>query len=249
MATGQQSEFINMVASLVIKYAPSYNIKVVSPIIAQAIIESNWGKSGLTQKANNLFGIKCGSKWTGKSVNMKTQEEYTAGTLTDIKANFRAYDSLEASVHDYFEFTNTKRYEALRSCTTPRQYCEAIKAAGYATSSTYVNTLMHCIDAYNLTSFDDLKSAEPIDITPVPNPIPETPVQQITSVIDYTKVVTEVINGIYGNGDERITRLAKNGYNPMAVQYMVNLQLKINELTNSLNDCYTKINKAKEALK
>lgn len=245
MTTGVQNDFINMIGALVQKYAPSYNVKVISPIIAQAIIESGWGKSGLTQKANNLFGIKCGSKWKGKSVNMKTKEEYSVGTLTDIKANFRAYDSLEESVHDYFEFTNTKRYEALKSCTTPRQYCEAIKAAGYATSSTYVDTLMKCIDTYNLTAFD---SFEPI-IIPKPEPsMPETPIHQITSVIDYTKVVTEVINGIYGNGDDRITRLAKNGYNPMAVQYMVNLQIRINELTKENERCYNIINKVKEAV-
>lgn len=246
MTTGVQNDFINMVGTLVKKYAPAYNVKVVSPIIAQAIIESNWGKSGLTQKANNLFGIKCGSKWKGKSVNMKTKEEYSVGTLSDIRANFRAYDSLEESVHDYFEFTNTKRYEALKSCTTPRQYCEAIKAAGYATSSTYVDTLMKCIDTYGLTSFD---SFEPVTIPEPETPsIPETPIHQITSVIDYTKVVTEVINGIYGNGDDRITRLAKNGYNPMAVQYMVNLQLRINELTKENERCYNIINKVKEAI-
>lgn len=246
MTTGVQNDFISMVGTLVKKYAPAYNVKVVSPIIAQAIIESNWGKSGLTQKANNLFGIKCGSKWKGKSVNMKTKEEYSVGTLSDIRANFRAYDSLEESVHDYFEFTNTKRYEALKSCTTPRQYCEAIKVAGYATSSTYVDTLMRCIDNYGLTSFD---SFEPITIPEPETPsIPETPIHQITSVIDYTKVVTEVINGIYGNGDDRITRLAKNGYNPMAVQYMVNLQLRINELTKENERCYNIINKVKEVL-
>lgn len=249
MATGQQNNFINMVASLVIKYAPSYNIKVVSPIIAQAIIESCWGNSGLTKKANNLFGIKCGSKWTGKSVNMKTQEEYTAGTLTDIKANFRAYDSLEASVHDYFEFTNTKRYQALKNCTTPRDYCEAIKAAGYATSSTYVNTLMHYIEVYDLTKFDNFEVPETVDITPVPDPIPETPAQQMTSVVDYAKVVTEIINGIYGNGDDRITRLAKAGYHPLELQYMTNLQIKINELTKELDRCYNIINKVKEVVK
>lgn len=246
MTTGVQNDFINMVGALVKKYAPAYNVKVVSPIIAQAIIESNWGKSGLTQKANNLFGIKCGSKWKGKSVNMKTKEEYSVGTLSDIRANFRAYDSLEESVHDYFEFTNTKRYEALKSCTTPRQYCEAIKTAGYATSSTYVDTLMKCIDTYGLTSFD---SFETVTIPEPETPsIPETPIHQITSVIDYTKVVTEVINGIYGNGDDRITRLAKNGYNPMSVQYMVNLQLRINELTKENERCYNIINKVKEVI-
>ena len=244
MATGQQNDFINMVGTLALKYAPSYNVKVVSPIIAQAIIESNWGQSGLTQKSNNLFGIKCGSSWKGKAVNMSTKEEYTVGTLTTVKSDFRAYDSIEESIHDYFEFTNTKRYAALKDCDTPREYCEAIKAAGYATSSTYVDTLMKCINTYGLTSFDP----NPVNEVVTPEPKHEIPIQHITSVVDYGKIVTEVINGLHGNGDDRVISLAEIGYDPTAVQYMVNLQIQINDLTNKCNDYYNKIKKAKEVL-
>ena len=61
--------FIQKVAEKVSKYAPLYGICVHSPIIAQAIIESGWGKSGLASKYHNYFGLKCGSSWKGKSVN------------------------------------------------------------------------------------------------------------------------------------------------------------------------------------
>lgn len=248
MATGQQNDFINMVGTLALKYAPSYNVKVVSPIIAQAIIESNWGQSGLTQRSNNLFGIKCGSSWKGRAVNMSTKEEYTVGTLTTVKSDFRAYDSIEDSIHDYFEFTNTKRYAALKDCTTPLAYCEAIKAAGYATSSTYVDTLMKCINNYGLTSFDTITEIPVTEVTK-PEPKPEIPIQHITSVVDYGKIVTEVINGLHGNGNDRVISLAEIGYDPTAVQYMVNLQIKINELTKENEKCYNIINKVKEAIK
>ena len=70
-------EFIDQVAVYVKKNAAIFGICVHSPIIAQAILESGWGKSKLAATYHNYFGLKCGTKWTGKSVNMNTQEEDT----------------------------------------------------------------------------------------------------------------------------------------------------------------------------
>ena len=58
------------------EYAAAYEIKVCSPIIAQAILESGWGESRLAKDYHNYFGLKCGTKWQGKSVNLATWEEY-----------------------------------------------------------------------------------------------------------------------------------------------------------------------------
>lgn len=91
-------EFIDQIAVYVKKYAAQFGIKVHSAIIAQAILESGWGKSKLAAVYHNYFGMKCGTKWTGKSVNMNTQEEYQPGTLTQISDNFRAFDSMEDGV-------------------------------------------------------------------------------------------------------------------------------------------------------
>ena len=90
----EKQEFIKKIAALVQKYAGLYGITVHSPIIAQAILESGWGESKLAATYHNYFGLKCGTAWKGKSVNMATKEEYTAGTLTTIKDNFRVYDSM-----------------------------------------------------------------------------------------------------------------------------------------------------------
>ena len=87
-------EFIDQVAVYVKKYAAIFGICVHSPIIAQAILESGWGKSKLAATYHNYFGLKCGTKWTGKSVNMNTQEEYEPGVLTTIADNFRVFDSM-----------------------------------------------------------------------------------------------------------------------------------------------------------
>lgn len=149
-----KQEFIEAIAGYVKKYAPLYGITVHSPIIAQAILESGWGKSSLASVYHNYFGLKCGSKWTGKSVNMTTREEYQVGTLTTIKDNFRAYDSMEEGVKGYFEFIQLSRYQNLKGITEPRTYLETIKADGYATSSKYVENNMAVVEQYNLTQYD-----------------------------------------------------------------------------------------------
>lgn len=151
--------FIDQIAPIIQKYANQYGYKVCSAIIAQACLESAYGKSGLA-KYHNYFGLKCGSSWKGKSVNMKTKEEYTVGNLTTIRDNFRAYDSMEEGVKGYFEFISTKRYANLKTAKTPLQYLTLIKHDGYATSSTYVRNNMNVVVKYNLAQYDDEPSAE-----------------------------------------------------------------------------------------
>lgn len=150
-----KQQFIEAIAGLVKKYAYVYGITVHSPIIAQAILESGWGESKLAATYHNYFGLKCGTKWKGKSVNLSTQEEYTAGTLTTIKDNFRVYDSMEEGVKGYFEFIQLTRYQNLRGITSPKKYLETIKADGYATSSTYVQNTMKLVEQYSLTKYDE----------------------------------------------------------------------------------------------
>lgn len=152
--SASRKQFVIDIANYVRKYAPQYGIKVYSPIVAQAIHESGWGESKLSAKYHNYFGLKCGTKWTGKSVNMKTQEEYSAGSLTTISANFRAYDSMEEGVKGYFEFIQLARYANLKGITSPRKYLETIIADCYATGKSYVDHVMNLVNLYNLTQFD-----------------------------------------------------------------------------------------------
>lgn len=97
-------EFIEQIAPIIQKYAKAYGYKVVSAVIAQACIESGFGRSTLSAKYHNYFGLKCGSGWLGPSVNMNTKEEYTPGTLTSIRDFFRVYSSMEDGVKGYYEF-------------------------------------------------------------------------------------------------------------------------------------------------
>lgn len=200
-------EFIEVIAKYVIKYANDYGIKVHSPIIAQAILESGWGGSTLASKYNNFFGLKCGGSWKGKSVNMATKEEYTVGTLTDIRANFRVFDSIEDGVKGYFEFINYSRYSNLKGVTNPEEYCRLIKADGYATSSTYVTNLMRVIRDNNLTRFDGTQeNVEKENEDMVSGDIVGT---QLTGAEIIELLAKEVIKGRYGNGNERKKKLGE----------------------------------------
>ena len=152
--TEKQQRFIEKVAACVKKHAYVYGILVHSPIIAQAILESGWGESKLAAKYHNYFGLKCGSRWTGKSVNLTTKEEYEPGTLTTIRDNFRVYDSMEEGILGYFEFIQLQRYQNLRGITDPKKYLQTIKDDGYATSSTYVESTYRLITQYGLTKYD-----------------------------------------------------------------------------------------------
>jgi hypothetical protein len=155
MATKAQiNAFIALVAPLIQKQANSGGYKICSTVIAQACCESAYGTSTLWSKYFNAFGMKCGSSWKGKSVNMTTNEEYTVGTLTAIKDNFRVYDSAEEGIKGYYDFISASRYANLKTATTYKQYAENLKADGYATSSTYVNTLCKIVETYNLTQYD-----------------------------------------------------------------------------------------------
>lgn len=154
MTDKQCRDFINKIGPIIQKYVKFYGYQVSSPIIAQACLESKYGESSLGKKYHNYFGMKAGSKWKGKVVNLKTKEEYTVGKLTTITDGFRVYDSMDEGVKGYFLFLNTKRYANLKNCASAESYLKTIKADGYATSSTYVSSNMTVIKKYNLTAFD-----------------------------------------------------------------------------------------------
>jgi SH3-like domain-containing protein len=150
--------FINQIAPYIIAEAKERGYKICSTVVAQAIIESNWGKSQLSLKYFNFFGIKAGQAWlkSGKpSINMNTKEEYVVGHQMAIKDYFRCYSDMKSGVKGYYDFINTKRYANLKTAVTPKQYAEFLKADGYATSSTYVQTLVNTVNKYQLDRFDE----------------------------------------------------------------------------------------------
>lgn len=150
----QAKTFIEQIAPLMQKEAKKRGYIIVSTAISQSVVESAAGTSSLGYRYHNYFGLKCGSSWKGESVNLKTKEEYKVGTLTTIRDNFRVYPNMEEGVKGYYDFISTKRYANLKTANTPRQYAEYLKADGYATSSTYVNTLVSTVTKYGLDKYD-----------------------------------------------------------------------------------------------
>jgi flagellum-specific peptidoglycan hydrolase FlgJ len=103
-----------------------------SVTISQAILESGWGKSELSIKANNFFGIKADSGWKGKKIKMNTSEYYNKKIMDE----FRVYDNKGQSLKDYGEFLkNNKRYKenGVFQATQYIDQVNAIEKAGYST--------------------------------------------------------------------------------------------------------------------
>ena len=218
MATQAQiQKFITKVAPLVQKYAKQYGYKVASPIIAQACLESGYGISSLAAKYHNYFGLKCGSSWKGKSVNLMTKEEYTPGVHTTIRDNFRVYDSMEEGVKGYFEFISYSRYANLKNAKTAKEYLTYIKADGYATSSTYVQSNMALVTKYKLEKYDDFALKEETKKI-VEDIIPKKKTNE--------EIAKEVIDGKWGAGVKRKKLLKKAGYDYATIQNIVNKMLK-----------------------
>lgn len=199
----EKTQFIPTIAPLVQaenkkRGNPLFN----SVVIAQAICESAWGQSKIMMKANAIFGIKATSSWKGKVYNAKTQECYDGSTYTNITACFRAYNSLEESISDYFDLiTKAKRYRKACVANSPLECITAIKNGGYATSPTYINTIMSIINSNNLTKYDNVEDVE--------------------NSKNIEEIAKDVIDGRYGNGEERKQKLG-NLYSEV--------QKKVNEI-------------------
>ena len=124
-------KFIKELKPAAIDIYEKYHI-LPSVVLAQTILESDWGKSYLTEKANNMFGIKADKTWKGEKVNMRTKEDYDK----KIKDEFRKYNTKSESLEDYGKFlSQNKRYKenGVFKAKTYQQQTKAIENAGYST--------------------------------------------------------------------------------------------------------------------
>ena len=152
-------QFLDYIGNSARKLA-SNNDLYASVMIAQAMIESGWGTSGLASAPNyNLFGIK--GEYDGQSVNMGTQEDDGTGNLYSISSNFRKYPSYKESLEDYVSLLrggttgNSQLYAgAWKSNTTSYKDATKFLTGRYATDTTYADKLNSLIEKYNLTQFD-----------------------------------------------------------------------------------------------
>lgn len=133
-----------------------------SVCIAQCCCESSYGTSQKMMNANAILGVKVGKSkvhfgtaWKDKAYSTKTKECYDGKTYTEITDMFRAYDSIDDAIEDYYDMlASCSRYKGCLNQTDPKTCITAIKNGGYATSPTYITTIMSIINKYNLTQYD-----------------------------------------------------------------------------------------------
>lgn len=158
-----KTQFIEEIAKYVKKYASTYGIKVYSPIIAQACLESAYGTS---DKATyfNFFGMKYRAnrvKCHCGYFNADSKEQLSNGSYVPTTTDWYAFDSIENGVKGYFEFINIDRYANVKGVTDPKTYLENLRNDGYATSLSYVTNLMNVISSNNLTKYDANSTVSP----------------------------------------------------------------------------------------
>jgi hypothetical protein len=138
--------------------------------MAQALHESKYGTSELAVKANNHFGIKCQTEWTGKRYIYQDDDSNNC---------FRLYDSVAESYRDHSLFLMTRpRYASLFELD-PYDYAgwaHGLKKAGYATNPRYAFVLIKLIEDYKLFLLDTMQPVpEPMNAiadNPIPNDVP-----------------------------------------------------------------------------
>ena len=116
--------------------------------LAQGILESGDGNSRLATEANNHFGIKCHSDWTGPKI---FEDD-------DAKSEcFRKYDDARSSYEDHSVFLQRKRYESLFEHKTDdyKAWARGLKACGYATNPKYPELLIKLIEEFELHTYDE----------------------------------------------------------------------------------------------
>lgn len=163
------ADFIKKLAPGAQKVYKKYNV-LASLVIAQGCLESGFGTSGLSQQANNLFGIK--GTYNGKYVLMWTSEQDKKGNVTRIQARFRKYPSYAESLADLGSlYTRLSRYKAVVGEKDYQKATAAVAKGGYATDINYATKLNSIIFTYKLTQYDN------VDDLPEEPSEPETPTE------------------------------------------------------------------------
>ncbi len=118
--------------------------------VAQAALESGWGKSQLAGQAFNLFGVKADASWRGAVLELPTKE-WLRGEWVTITARWRRYAGWLECLDDHARFLlDNPRYRPAFQFTDGRRFASAVAAAGYATDPTYAAKIISIIDGRGL---------------------------------------------------------------------------------------------------
>lgn len=152
----QKKDFIKKVGPIAQAVDKSYDL-LPSITIAQACLESNYGQSDLSQKYNNLFGVKGTNPNTSA---VMTTKEYVKGKWITVKARFQIYDSYEASIRAHarlFQNGTTWNHDQYKHVLASKDYktqAKALVTDGYATDPDYADKLINLIEQFDLEKYD-----------------------------------------------------------------------------------------------
>jgi flagellar protein FlgJ len=124
-------------------------------LLGHAALETGWGRSEIRGAdgvpSHNLFGIKAGTDWQGRTTETVTTE-YFSGVAQKKVETFRAYDSYRDAFRDYAALlSSTPRYAGvLKNTHDARAYARELQEAGYATDPRYASKLARVIDGKSL---------------------------------------------------------------------------------------------------
>ncbi|MBB1079629.1 LysM peptidoglycan-binding domain-containing protein [Limosilactobacillus sp. STM2_1] len=201
-----QQAFIQSVAPGAIEGWNKYKV-LPSVTVAQAIVESGWGRSGLSTQAHNLFGIK--GSYNGNSITMRTREVYN-GRSVYVNANFRAYANNSESVADHGRFLNVNsRYRNLLGDTNYASVARKLRQDGYATDPSYANTLIRFVQTYNLNQLDAVALSGKV-VANKQTDSAQTPETNVTvsNTGYYTVKGGDTLSRIAGEFDTTVSKLA-----------------------------------------
>lgn len=159
--------FIEEIAPYAQKIQKEFHI-LASLIIAQAILESNWGKSGLAVKGNNLFGIK--GSYKGQSITMQTTEYKIVNGKNvpyQVDAAFRKYPSRYESLYDLANLYKNgvswdrNKYSNIIGETDYKKAAQDLQADGFATDPNYATKVINIIETNKLTKYDVKEEPKP----------------------------------------------------------------------------------------
>ena len=134
-----------------------------SVTIAQAILESGWGRSGLAAVDRNYFGIKCQNGNYGKLADgchvYRTNECTKTGTCFATSASFRTYPTQAHSFRDHGSFlrVNSRYAKAFNYTKDANKFIWTVWKAGYATDPNYYTKVTGIMAAHDLYQYDTWK--------------------------------------------------------------------------------------------
>ena len=125
-----------------------------SVTLAQAVLESGWGRSGLATQHKNLFGLKSGAHSDGVILS---SWEGGGATRTRHKSRFRAYDDWSESLaHHNLLISTDRRYQEARAAWMNWEAFIDELAPVYATDPEYVTRVSQIVERYDLDAWDGL---------------------------------------------------------------------------------------------